>query len=131
MSVDVQAAKQDINLVEYAEQVTGTAARRIGPDSWRFNPCPACGGNDHFTITNRGGEWYYKSFSDCCKGGDIFNFVVEIEKAASGFIGAVEHLEQQGLIRRTSTPASRSATPKKPGEWWDTYRKKEWWEYEL
>lgn len=44
---------------------------------YRINPCPVCGHKDHFTIypdTNS-----YSSFSNCCKGGSVLDFLIEVE----------------------------------------------------
>lgn len=44
---------------------------------YRINPCPVCGHSDHFTIypdTNS-----YSSFSNCCKGGSVLDFLIEVE----------------------------------------------------
>lgn len=84
--------KKRISLLEYVES-RGFKTVRVG-SSWRINPCPICSHQDHFSIAqNSKGEWYYNSFSDCVKGGDIFNFVIEVEKAADRFPAALEYLQ--------------------------------------
>ena len=49
----------------------------IGSGNYRLNPCPVCNSKDHFTIypiTNS-----YSSFSECCTGGSIYKYLVEVE----------------------------------------------------
>ena len=51
-------------------------ATKIG-ENYRINPCPVCNGKDHFTIypdTNS-----YSSFNDCCKGGSVYKYLIEVE----------------------------------------------------
>lgn len=40
------------------------------------NPCPACGKKDHF-ILNKNNTYF--SFSGCCKGGSIIDYLMEVE----------------------------------------------------
>lgn len=43
----------------------------------RVDPCPVCGHKDHFTVypdTNS-----YTSFSGCCKGGSVYQYLQEVE----------------------------------------------------
>lgn len=93
--IDTERAKREIDLVEYAERATGIPPKKVGVNTWRINPCPVCGAKDHFTITNKTGQWLYNSFNDCTPGGDIFRFVEEIE-GVKGFRNVCEHLEKQG-----------------------------------
>ena len=91
---DKQKIKLEISLVDYA-MGSGMSVKRVGR-SWRVNPCPVCGNHDHFSIAqNLSGEWYYNSFSQCVKGGDIFTFVMEVEKAASNFKEALEYVKNR------------------------------------
>lgn len=53
------------------------ATQKIGNGTYRVNPCPVCNGRDHFTVypsTNS-----YSSYSDCCKGGSIYKYLIEVE----------------------------------------------------
>ena len=45
--------------------------------TYRVNPCPVCGHNDHFTIYPETNS--YSSFSGCCQGGSIYKFLQEVE----------------------------------------------------
>lgn len=60
-------------------------AKRLGNGVYRVNPCPKCGGKDHFTLfepnssKNRNSWWTYSSFSGCCKGGSIVDYLVEFK----------------------------------------------------
>lgn len=45
--------------------------------TYRVNPCPVCGGKDHFTVypdTNS-----YSSFNACCQGGSIYKYLQEVQ----------------------------------------------------
>ncbi|MFT8322687.1 MAG: DnaB-like helicase C-terminal domain-containing protein [Bacillus sp. (in: firmicutes)] len=51
--------------------------KKVGKNQYRVNPCPVCGRFDHFTVyadTNS-----YHSFSGCCKGGSVFEYLMEVE----------------------------------------------------
>lgn len=50
---------------------------KIGIDSFRVNPCPKCGGEDHFTVYLKTNS--YVSYSDCCKGGSVYNYLQEVQ----------------------------------------------------
>lgn len=68
--------KESINLLEYIKN-QGLNPRKVGSNLYRVDPCPACGSKDHFTVypdTNS-----YSSFSDCVKGGSIYDYLIEIE----------------------------------------------------
>lgn len=73
----LEEAKNKVDLLEYIERVTSTKAKKIG-GSYFINPCPICGKKDHFAINRK--DNYYKSFSECCRGGSIVDFLVEYEK---------------------------------------------------
>lgn len=45
--------------------------------TYRVNPCPICGGKEHFTIYPETNS--YSSFSGCCQGGSIYKFLQEVE----------------------------------------------------
>ena len=51
--------------------------KKISNDQYRINPCPVCGHKDHFTIYGQDNS--YCSFSQCTPGGNVFNFLTEIE----------------------------------------------------
>jgi len=81
-------AKEQINLVEYARTVLQSHEfKRVGKSTF-VEECPVCKGHEHFSIYTN--ENYYNSFSGCCKGGSIIDFMME-----------VEHLSQKDAIRKT------------------------------
>jgi len=84
----LEKAKEQINLIEYAKSVlTSHEFNRIGKSTF-IKECPVCKGHDHFSIyTDKN---YYNSFADCCKGGSIVDFMME-----------VEHLTHKDAIRKT------------------------------
>lgn len=73
----LEEAKNKVDLLEYIEKVTSIKAVKKG-NAYYINPCPICGKKDHFAINRK--ENYYKSFSECCRGGSIIDFLVEYEK---------------------------------------------------
>lgn len=60
----------------------GTLARLAGEyfdlkkssQGYYINPCPVCGHKDHFSIKGN----FYNSFSDCCKSGGVYGFMIHI-----------------------------------------------------
>lgn len=76
----LKKAKEKINLLEYIENYTNTKAKKVGK-SYILTTCPKCGHKDHFSINVD--ENYYKSFSNCCKGGTIVDFIEEFEKLST------------------------------------------------
>ena len=73
------------------------------------------GHKDHFTINDN--DNYYKSFSGCCKGGDILNYMQEIE-----------HLDfkeaKAKLYRITNTPLEDYKPNPKKEEYTKTHNEK-------
>lgn len=67
----IEEAKRRVPLLPYIESATGNSAKRIG-ENYFINPCPFCGGKDHFAINVK--ENYFKSFS-CDTKGTIINFM--------------------------------------------------------
>ena len=94
MPADIDRIKREINLVRYVSQVLAIEPKKVGAHTWRFNPCPVCGGNDHFTVSYNGEAWLYHSFAECCDGGSIIDFVQQFEGAAD-FKAAINHLADQ------------------------------------
>lgn len=45
--------------------------------TYRVNPCPVCGRNDHFTVYPETNS--YSSFNGCCQGGSVYKFLLEVE----------------------------------------------------
>jgi len=62
----------------------------IGSDTYRINPCPICGGKDHFTINAKNN--YYSSFNGCCAGGSVYKYLQEVKGMSE--IGAYEELNR-------------------------------------
>lgn len=51
--------------------------KSIGSGNYRINPCPVCGSKDHFTIYPKTNS--YSSFSECCTGGSVYKYLIEVE----------------------------------------------------
>jgi replicative DNA helicase len=73
----ITEAKQKIDLLQYAQQELGMKAKKVGSNKYRFNPCPVCGGNDHFTIHTDTNS--FTSYSGCCTGGSIVDYLMQVE----------------------------------------------------
>jgi len=74
--MQLEDLKEKISLLDYIEQ-SGARLEKAGQNVYRINPCPICGHKDHFTIyptTNS-----YTSFSGCCQGGSIIDYMIEVE----------------------------------------------------
>lgn len=71
----INEAKEKVNLLAYIESATGTSAKRVG-NAYFINPCPICGGKDHFSIEKK--KNYFNSFS-CDAGGTIIDFMMQYE----------------------------------------------------
>ena len=55
-----------IDLLSYIENVTGTRAKKVGFNAYKFKKCPLCGGGDHFTIHT--GNNYFNTWDNCGAG---------------------------------------------------------------
>ena len=75
---DLSELKNKQSLVEYIRQTQIGKLERVGSNEYRLNPCPICGGHDHFTVYADSNS--YSSFNGCCKGGTIIDFFIEVEK---------------------------------------------------
>lgn len=64
-----------VDIVELAKQKHKLV--RAG-STYRINPCPICNGNDHFTIYPESNS--YNSFNDCCNGGTVYDYLMEVER---------------------------------------------------
>lgn len=71
---------------------------QVGSGTYRVNPCPACGGRDHFTVYPKTNS--YSSFSDCCKGGSVYKYLMEIE-------GMTEEQAQEKLGSLSGNPMNQ------------------------
>lgn len=72
-----QLAKS-VDLLNYIEQDPGLTVTKVGSGTHRVDPCPVCGGYDHFTVYEETNTYY--SFSDCCKGGTIIDYMMQVEE---------------------------------------------------
>lgn len=87
--MEIESLKESISLYQYIDNA-GHKLQKIGASEYRVNPCPVCGHKDHFTIypdTNS-----YFSFSGCCRGGSIIDYMVEVEGMSKE--GAIKTLKQ-------------------------------------
>lgn len=97
--------KNKADLLEYITQ-SGKQVFKVGVDTYRVEPCPVCGHKDHFTIN--AAENYYKSFSNCCRGGSIIDYLMEVEgmdKAEA--LSKVEKLKPGPAITRLDKISSK------------------------
>lgn len=103
----IEQAKQ-VSLLDYVQREYNV--ERIGTDKYRVNPCPVCNGRDHFTIypaTNS-----YSSFSNCCQGGSILDYVIEVEGAES-LQEAIEKITGEKAVKKASAAATAKAPEQK------------------
>lgn len=70
----LEKAKDKVKLLDYIKNKY--EVKKEGK-SYAVTKCPKCGAGDHFIINAE--ENYYKSFADCCRGGTIVDYLVEIE----------------------------------------------------
>jgi replicative DNA helicase len=87
--MQLEELKNRISLIEYLEK-RGLKLEKAGQNVYRINPCPICGHKDHFTVypsTNS-----YTSFSGCCNGGSIIDYLIEVEGMAQ--VQAIEKLKK-------------------------------------
>lgn len=139
----LQKAKEEINLLDYILNTTGSEKTKNfnlkGKSSVWLKPCPICGqGNktEHFYYvydTNSYGSW-----SGCCNGGSIVDYLIEAEnlsereaiKKAKSLAGYEDDNEnnfkssgvkstapkQGGEVRKTSPKNKESAATTAPSE---------------
>jgi len=74
--VRLEDLKEKVSIVDYIER-SGLKLEKAGQNAYRLNPCPVCGHSDHFTIYP--GTNSYTSFSGCCRGGSIIDYMIEVE----------------------------------------------------
>lgn len=111
-SLKIAELEAKIDLLSLIEQ--NHTVKREGK-TYRVNPCPVCGHNDHFTIYPETNS--YSSFSGCCQGGSIYKFLQEVEGLSEN--AAFERLhELAGEPLRTAKEDFRenkkSAKPHRP-----------------
>lgn len=78
--MDLEKMKKQVNLLDYIQD-SGAQVEKAGKE-YRLNPCPVCGHKDHFTIYPDSNS--YSSFSGCCKGGSIIDYMIEVEGLDKG-----------------------------------------------
>ena len=98
-------------------------AKRLGNGVYRVNPCPKCGGKDHFTLfepnssKNRNSWWTYSSFNGCCNGGTVVDYLIELKGMSKE--DAIKELtcgETSSSIKREVKNKPIVADPKEPQE---------------
>jgi len=75
--MNLEALKEKVKLLDYIQK-NGGHIEKAGQNVYRLNPCPVCGHKDHFTIYTENNSYY--SFSGCCEGGSIIDYMIEVEK---------------------------------------------------
>ena len=75
---DLKDLENQINILEYIKEDLGIEPKKVNENTYRINPCPICGHNDHFTIYTDTNS--YSSYSNCCKGGSVLKYMQEVEK---------------------------------------------------
>lgn len=93
---------------------------KVGADTYRVNPCPVCNGKDHFTI--KANENFYQSFNDCCSGGSVYKYLIEVqgmdeEEAYKELLSlASENFFPQDPIKTEKRKSPITSTPTKAKE---------------
>ena len=101
--MQIEELKDTVGLKEYIES-SGQQLEKVGPGTYRINPCPVCGHKDHFTIYQESNS--YSSFSRCCKGGSIIDYMMEVEKMDQA--QAIDKLKQlAGIEKEQSQPTEK------------------------
>lgn len=78
---NLQLLQDQVNLHDYIETNYNGDIRKVGENTYRIDPCPVCGGNDHFTVYTDTNS--YSSFTGCCEGGKILEYMMEAEHYTS------------------------------------------------
>lgn len=103
--MELNELKQKVSILDVASNYNYT---RVGAGKYRINPCPVCGHKDHFTLfadTNS-----YSSFSSCCKGGSVLDFLIEVERMTMH--EAIDALhEMAGAERGDYVQKTKKASP--------------------
>lgn len=74
--MELDELKKTVDLYSLIEQSHNF--KRINYKGYcHLNPCPKCGGNDHFTYYPESNS--YSSFSHCCEGGSVIDYLMEFE----------------------------------------------------
>ena len=67
--------EQRINILDLIQD--NHKLKQVGSGVYRVNPCPVCGHDDHFTVYPETNS--YSSFSECCTGGSVYQYLIEVE----------------------------------------------------
>jgi KaiC/GvpD/RAD55 family RecA-like ATPase len=105
--MDIEQLKQEVSLPGYIE-AQGGKLEKAGKE-YRLNPCPVCGHKDHFTIYPESNS--YSSFSGCCNGGSIIDYMVEVEGLNQG--QAIEKLKQLAGVEPEREPVKEKPADRK------------------
>lgn len=76
--------KEAIRNFDILSRISGQKTSCIikGQQAYRFKICPCCGGKkSHFVVFPESNT--YSSFTQCCRGGDAFNYLINVEKLSS------------------------------------------------
>jgi replicative DNA helicase len=102
----LEIAKEKVKLIDYIEGVK----KNLGNNKCWVNPCPICNHKDHFTIdTNKN---LYHSFSGCCEGGSIIDYMVNVENMTKSeainktldLAGMSHNKEDKKMIKNVEKP---------------------------
>ena len=74
---NLQFLQDQINLLDYIQANNGGKITDVGQNTFSVNPCPQCGKMDHFMVYTDTNS--YHSFSHCCEGGKILEYMQEVE----------------------------------------------------
>ena len=112
----LEGLKEKVKLLDYVQK-NGGQIEKAGQNTYRLNPCPVCGHKDHFTIYPENNSYY--SFSGCCEGGSIIDYMIEIEGMTQAqAIDKVKQMagieKEEAQIKKTNTFPVETETPQKP-----------------
>ena len=74
---NLQFLQDQINLLDYIRANNGGEISEVAQGLYNVNPCPQCGKMDHFRVYTDTNS--YHSFSHCCEGGKILEYMQEVE----------------------------------------------------
>jgi DNA primase len=68
---------KNIKIIDIIPNYIDDKKMKVGVE-WVYKNCPFCSHKNHFQVNIQ--KNIYNSFNGCCKGGDIINFIMEVEK---------------------------------------------------
>jgi replicative DNA helicase len=80
--------------------------------TYRVNPCPVCGHNDHFTVYPETNS--YSSFNGCCQGGSVYKYLQEVEGFSEAEAWEVLNQMASVAVAVEERPKEKSAKPHQP-----------------